>query len=322
MQVQLEYIQYQEGSQTFLGEPRIQSATGMLRLNSYLQSGSSFLDSSQSYLQDQVRASISNLTGSLSDIVTTDSISCRLITKYIPALGQKMSSSFHPNTLFFLSISKIKVMNKEEQLSADTILPIMFRGLGLLLAIDMWRLWPDLSMLFGQGIFLDQHSISWQQRPDTPSIHTLIANLPEYTLASLEWIHFFGLLYIICGLALFLTTIAEPQCWGSLYCIIFFIANYTWSYGADYLAQTGLFTGFIFCCLESRGLPHQRWARLGSTVFRLQLTFVYFFAGLGKAIGPTWWNGKRYGKPYSNPWAQHCLLFPNLPSSLRLSGQD
>lgn len=89
MQVQLEYIQYQEGSQTFLGEPRIQSATGMLRLNSYLQSGSSFLDSSQSYLQDQVRASISNLTGSLSDIVTTDSISCRLITKYIPALGQK-----------------------------------------------------------------------------------------------------------------------------------------------------------------------------------------------------------------------------------------
>ncbi|WP_454879195.1 hypothetical protein [Sphingobacterium detergens] len=89
MQVQLEYIQYQEGNETLLSEPRIQSTTGMLRLNSYLQLGSSFVDSSQSYLQDQVRASISNLTGSLPDIEAADSISCRLITKYIPALGQK-----------------------------------------------------------------------------------------------------------------------------------------------------------------------------------------------------------------------------------------
>lgn len=89
MQIQLEYIQYQEGNETLLSEPRIQSTAGMLRLNSYLQLGSSFVDSSQSYLQDQVRASISNLTGSLSDIVAADSISCRLITKYIPALGQK-----------------------------------------------------------------------------------------------------------------------------------------------------------------------------------------------------------------------------------------
>lgn len=88
MQIQLEYIQYQDGNATFLSEPRIQSTTGMLRLNSYLQLGSSFVDSSQAYLQDQARASISNLTGSLSDIVVADSLACRLITKYIPALGQ------------------------------------------------------------------------------------------------------------------------------------------------------------------------------------------------------------------------------------------
>ncbi|MGJ1537618.1 hypothetical protein ACR784_21590 [Sphingobacterium multivorum] len=61
----------------------------MLRFNSYLQLGSSFADSSQSYLQDQARTTISNLTGGLSDIMNADSISCRLITKYIPTLGQK-----------------------------------------------------------------------------------------------------------------------------------------------------------------------------------------------------------------------------------------
>lgn len=89
MQVQLEYIQYHGGNETLLEEPRLQSTTGMLRLNSYLQLGSSFVDSSQSDLQDQARASIRNLTDGLSDTMDADSISCRLITKYIPTLGQK-----------------------------------------------------------------------------------------------------------------------------------------------------------------------------------------------------------------------------------------
>ncbi|MNG85710.1 hypothetical protein D3C79_444750 [compost metagenome] len=202
-------------------------------------------------------------------------------------------------------------MNKEIQLSANTILPLMLRGLGLLLTLEMWRLWPDLSMLYGHGIFLDQHSLSLQQRPDTLSIHTLIANLPEYTLASLEWIHFFGLLYIICGLALFFDHYCRAAMLGLIILhYLFFIANYTWSYGADYLAQTGLFTGFICCCLESRGLPHQRWARLGSTVFRLQLTVVYFFAGLGKAMGPTWWNGEAVWKAVQQPLSPALFTIP------------
>lgn len=102
MQVQLEYIQYQEESQTFLGEPRIQSATGMLRLNSYLQSGSSFLDSSQSYLQDQVRASISNLTVGLSDIVAADSIACRLIAKHLPASVEQDKDPLHSSRYIIL----------------------------------------------------------------------------------------------------------------------------------------------------------------------------------------------------------------------------
>lgn len=202
-------------------------------------------------------------------------------------------------------------MNKEEQLSADTILPLMLRGLGLLLAIDMWRLCPDLSMLFGQGAFLDQHSISWQQRPDTLSIHTLFANLPEYTLASLEWIHFFGLLYIICGLALFFDHYRRAAMLGLIILhYLFFIANYTWSYGADYLAQTGLFFSAIFCCFRSRRLPYETWAALGATIFRLQLTFVYFVAGLGKAFGLSWWNGEAIWKAVQQPLSPSLFSIP------------
>ncbi|PUV22892.1 hypothetical protein DCO56_18385 [Sphingobacterium athyrii] len=202
-------------------------------------------------------------------------------------------------------------MNKEEQLSADTILPIMSSGLGLLLAIDMWRLWPDLSMLFGQGTFLDEHSISSQQRPDTLSIHTLIANLPECTLASLEWIHFFGLLYIICGLALFFDHYRKVAMPGLIILhYLFFIANYTWSYGADYLAQTGLFFSVIFCFFRSRWLPNEKWAALGTKLFRWQLTFVYFFAGLGKAIGSSWWNGEAVWKAIQQPLSPALFTIP------------
>lgn len=202
-------------------------------------------------------------------------------------------------------------MNKEIQLSANTILPIMSRGLGLLLAIDMWRLWPDLSMLFGQGTFLDEHSISWQQRPDTLSIHTLIANLPEQLLGCAEWIHFFGLLYIICGLAVFLDKCSGP---ATLILFIlhylFFIANYTWSYGADYLVQTGLFFSVIFCCFRNNWLPAEKWAALGTKFFRLQLTFVYFFAGLGKAIGSSWWNGEAMWKALQQPLSPALVTIP------------
>lgn len=202
-------------------------------------------------------------------------------------------------------------MRNEVQLSTYTRLPIMLRGIGLLLSLDMWRLWPDLSMLFGQGIFLDQHSISWQQRPGTLSIHTLIAHLPEYTLAGLEWIHFFGLLYIICGLALFFDHYYSTAMLGLIILhYLFFVANYTWSYGADYLVQTGLFFGVIFCCFKGSWLPNDKWATLGATIFRLQLTVVYFFAGLGKAIGPTWWNGEAVWKAIQQPLAPALFTIP------------
>lgn len=102
MQIQLEYIQYQEGNETLLSEPRIQSTTGMLRLNSYLQLGSSFLDSSQSFLQDQIRASVSSLTGSLANIVAADSVSCRLIAKHLPPLVDQNSHQLYSSQYIIL----------------------------------------------------------------------------------------------------------------------------------------------------------------------------------------------------------------------------
>lgn len=202
-------------------------------------------------------------------------------------------------------------MSKELPLGIDTALPTMSRGLGLLLSIEMWRLWPDLSMLYGQGIFLDQHSLFSQQRPGTLSVHTLIAHLPEQLLGCAEWVQLFGLLYIICGLAVFLDKCSGPATL-TLFILhyLFFIANYTWSYGADYLVQTGLFFSLIFCCFRSNWLPNEKWTALGTKLFRLQLTFVYFFAGLGKAIGTTWWDGEAMWKALQQPLSPALVTIP------------
>lgn len=202
-------------------------------------------------------------------------------------------------------------MNKEKQVSTDTALRLLSRGLGLLLATDMWRLWPDLRMLFGQGTFLDGRIILRQQRSDTLSIHTLIANLPKSPLASLQWIHFFGLLYLICCLAAFFDRYTRPAILG-LFILhyLFFIANHTWSYGADYLAQTGLFFSVIFCSIGNRWLPRYTWTAIGSKLFRLQLTAVYFFAGLGKAVGSTWWNGEAVWKAIQQPLSPALVSIP------------
>lgn len=202
-------------------------------------------------------------------------------------------------------------MRNEVQLRPDNGLLMMLRGLGVLLSLEMWRLWPDLSMLYGQGIFLDQHSLCWQQRPYALSMHTLIALLPENLLGNIEWAHLFGLLYIICGVAVFLDKYVVPAVLG-LFILhyLFFIANYTWSYGADYLAQTGLFFGAIFCCFKGYWLPGNKWAVLGTTIFRLQLTVVYFFAGLGKAFGLTWWNGEAMWKAVQQPLSPALLTIP------------
>lgn len=202
-------------------------------------------------------------------------------------------------------------MRNEVQLRPDNSLLMMLRGIGLLLSLEMWRLWPDLSMLYGQGIFLDQHSLRWQQRPYALSIHTLIAHLPEHLLGNIEWVHLFGLLYIICAVAVFLDKYILPAVLG-LFILhyLFFIANYTWSYGADYLVQTGIFVGAIFCCFKGSRLPNDKWATLGATIFRLQLTFVYFFAGLGKALGPTWWNGEAMWKAVQQPLSPALFTIP------------
>lgn len=172
------------------------------------------------------------------------------------------------------------------------------KGIGLLLSLEMTRLWPDLELLYSHHLLseshIQQYQLSW-------SIFIIDTNL----------IYVFASLYILSGLFMcfhqytFLPTL-------SLFILhySFFVGNSEWSYGVDYLAQTGLFFSLMFgsrpkCLQKSLGLKN-----LGTTFFRLQLTFVYFFAGLGKAFGETWWNGEAVWKAIQQPIGASYISVP------------
>lgn len=163
------------------------------------------------------------------------------------------------------------------------------KGIGLLLSLEMIQLWPDLELLYSHHLLSASHIQQYQ--------------LPwSMFIINTDLIYVFAALYILSGLFMcfhsytFLPTL-------SLFILhySFFVANSVWSYGVDYLAQTGLFFSLLFGGRQALQLKRQGLTNLGTTFFRLQLIVVYFFAGLGKAFGETWWNGEAVWKAIHQP---------------------
>ncbi|MGE8377308.1 MAG: hypothetical protein ACN6PN_03130 [Sphingobacterium sp.] len=155
------------------------------------------------------------------------------------------------------------------------------RGLGLLLSLAMIRLWPDLDLLYSSLLMPDEL-------------------LPQYSekwiIMLFDWAspRLYAGLYIGSGLLL---AVIRQNCAPAMLLFVlhylFFVGYSPWSYGADYIGQTALFFS-IFICIWGPSHYLQRF-------FRLQLIAFYFFAGLGKALGITWWNGEAVWKALQQP---------------------
>ncbi|AIM39000.1 hypothetical protein KO02_21610 [Sphingobacterium sp. ML3W] len=187
----------------------------------------------------------------------------------------------------------------------------MPKGLGAILALELLWLWPDLAALYGHIALLDPVLIQAQDEPLGYSLHHIIQYLPHIKIGPWETIHLFGAGYILLGILLFLGKRSKLPALGLLllhHC--FFIGNYSWSYGVDYLAQTGLFFSVLFGGTAVRKLKRRQWSQWGHSLFRLQLTVVYFFGGLGKASGATWWNGEAIWKAVQQPFSGALLPIP------------
>lgn len=164
------------------------------------------------------------------------------------------------------------------------------RGLGLLLSLAMILLWPDLDLLYSKSLMprelLPLYSEKWI---------VMLFDLGSPQL--------YAGLYIVSGLLLaVIRNNSIPALLLFVLHYLFFVGYTPWSYGADYIAQTALFFSIFICSWR----PSQYL----QIFFRLQLTAFYFFAGLGKALGPSWWNGEAIWKAIQQPLMPAAFTVP------------
>lgn len=178
------------------------------------------------------------------------------------------------------------------------------RGIGLLLWIEMLQLWPDLPLLYGPESIYDTvllpywHSGSgWNWEDIFRSAHPL-------------WIHLTATGYSLCCLCLIFGRWIP---YSSFILLVIqhglFMADLRWAYGADYLAQTGLLFSLCFSYIAQTD-AHLKWQRKGVCAWQAQLVMVYFFGGLGKALGSTWWDGEAIWKAVQQPFPGNLIDIP------------
>ncbi|SKC10722.1 hypothetical protein SAMN05660841_04279 [Sphingobacterium nematocida] len=178
------------------------------------------------------------------------------------------------------------------------------RGIGLLLWIEMLQLWPDLTLLYGPASVYDAellpfwHSISgWSWEEIFRKAHPI-------------WIHLTATAYSLCCLFL---VFGKWIRYSSILLLLIqhglFMVDLRWTYGADYLAQTGLLFS-IFFSYTAQSESQLTWQRKGVYAWQAQLVLVYFFGGLGKAMGPTWWNGEAIWKAVQQPFPGNLIDIP------------
>lgn len=185
------------------------------------------------------------------------------------------------------------------------------RGLGLLLGAEMFQLWPDLHRMYGPTAILSEDLLAPQHENYLFAAHKIAADLTAILPESLHPIHLLAALYLAACLGMLLGR-KDKICTLLLLVLhhSFFLANYSWSYGVDYLAQIGLYFSLLFGGTKAITSEHQRWTQWGRILFGIQLTSVYLFAGLGKAMGKTWWNGEAIWKALQQPFGQVIFAIP------------
>lgn len=85
----------------------------------------------------------------------------------------------------------------------------------------------------------------------------------------------------------------------------------SYSYGFDYFCQIGLFYCLLFPTYRNQSIDRYLWklesAKASTTTFcqkilQIHLCIAYFFSGLNKALGSSWWNGEAIWKALHLPY--------------------
>lgn len=164
----------------------------------------------------------------------------------------------------------------------------LFRiGTATILFASFISLWPDYDRLFSaegladRQLFLLQHPAAIDHPALQPGV---------------EWMRFAYLIGCILLAAGFFTRIAAAALMLLQY-LIFTSYYSSFSYGFDYIASSCLF----YCLLFPIDRKRDTGAVLSLRFLQAHVCIIYFFAGLGKLLGPTWRNGEALWKAVVQP---------------------
>jgi len=186
-------------------------------------------------------------------------------------------------------------------------------GTAILLILALSSLGNDFNTLYAPSGALNPSLLALGNKPALPAIGQLFVYLHQCSAWSYESLILLiqGIYYFLC-LALLFGAFTKP---ATLLLLALhnsiFISTVSLAYGADYFCQIALFYCLLFPVQRYQSLD-ARWFHYSPisehrlhrcfTILRIHLALVYFFGGLGKALGPTWWNGQALWKALHLPF--------------------
>lgn len=197
-----------------------------------------------------------------------------------------------------------RLVPSRPRINTTQALYLLPKGLGILLSIEMLQLLPDLEALYGPEGIISPGLIELWHSGSGWSISQLLAALPLGT------VYVAAALYIVLCIALI--SGKWLRCTSILLLLLhhaFFLSEHRWSYGVDYLAQTGLFWSLCFGVSTPTTPPGSaHW--WGLRLWQIQLSLVYVIGGIGKAIGTGWWTGEGLWRALMQPFGGQLFTIP------------
>lgn len=173
---------------------------------------------------------------------------------------------------------------------------LLHSGTGTLLALQAVLLLPDLPWLYGPAGLADE--ALFPPKTTFLTLADIVGYLsPPLGMAAVDLLYAIAGLYIVLNVLLALGRLP----WlGILFLLLLHGAWHTsgspFSYGVDYLSASALF----YCLCTPRARP--QWHRASLRLLQVHLCIIYFFSGLAKALGATWWTGEAIWKAVNQPY--------------------
>ena len=182
-------------------------------------------------------------------------------------------------------------------------------GLAVILFSQMLSIWSDFLTIYGENGLIRGDVANVYTSPLQITIHHitdwmtgLFGSTEIANLLALRYVYMILLVFLALGL---FTRFSAFFLW--LLHLAFVKAAYYLSYGVDYMHTFMLFyciifpvgnqfslDAYLFKFKFKNPLPYLR-------LVQLHLCVIYFFGGMGKALGENWWNGESIWKSINRP---------------------